>query len=164
VTELASIPLGTLPAGVPAQTLALHCGESRVIGAADRLIAEVSNGGAVDRIMLPGGAWGLAEAATLSEGRIKRLMLGGRIPVKQAVEAVLGPRTLREIILIGHQDCAWYRELEPRASAGQLVRAQGQDILRARDEILRWAPRRLTVSGWMLVLDEAGGTTARRLF
>ncbi|HEX6032284.1 MAG TPA: hypothetical protein VFY90_12705 [Tepidiformaceae bacterium] len=164
MTELASIPLGTLPAGAPASRLALHCGESHVIGAVNQLLGQTGDAGAIDRIMLPGGSWGIAEAASLSEGRIKRLMLGGRIPVKQAVEAVLGPRSLREVILIGHQDCAWYRELEPRASAGQLVRAQGQDMLRARDEILRWAPRSVTVSGWMLVSDESGATTARRLY
>jgi hypothetical protein len=131
--------------------LALHCGEGATRAAFDELLGRLYPADRCDRAALPGGAWWLAEAANFSEGRLKRMLLGGRLPAREAVEAMLGATALREVVLLGHQDCAWYRQRFPRHTPGDLVREQGADILRARAEIARWAPRALPVSGWLLL-------------
>lgn len=153
-----------LDSGAPATVLALHCGERGPRGAFDELIGSVAPGSPLERVMVPGGAWWLAQAAGLTEGRIKRLVLAGRQPVREVVDSFLDSSALELVVLAGHQGCSWYRRRYPRHSAGELVREQGADILRARQEVERWAGRRLAVTGWILLADESGQTSGRRLF
>ena len=152
-----------LDGGAPATVLALHCGERGARGAFDELIGTVAPEAPLERIAIPGGAWWLAQAAELTEGRIKRVLLGGRHPVKEVVDSFIDSSVLELVVLVGHQGCSWYRRRYPRHSPGDLVREQGADILRARDEVEKWAGRRLAVTGWMLVADEAGNAMGRRL-
>jgi hypothetical protein len=80
------------------------------------------------------------------------------------VDSLLDSSALELVVLAGHQGCSWYRRRYPRYSPGELVREQGADILRARDEVERWAGRRLAVTGWILLADTAGQASGRRLF
>jgi hypothetical protein len=165
VSETPSIALNArLDGGAPATVLALHCGERGPRGAFDELIGTVAPDSPLERVVVPGGAWWLAQAAELTEGRIKKLVLGGRQPVRNVVESFLDSSALEMVVLAGHQGCSWYRRRYPRHSPGDLVREQGADILRAREEVERWAGRRLAVTGWILLSDESGATSARRLF
>ncbi len=164
-TEGTSIALNArLDGGAPATVLALHCGERGPRGAFDELLGTVAPGSSFDRVVIPGGAWWLAQAAGLTEGRIKRMVLAGRQPVREVVESFLDSSALELVVLAGHQGCSWYRRRYPRHSAGDLVREQGADILRAWQEVERWAGRRLAVTGWILLADESGQASGRRLF
>ncbi|MGH2608323.1 MAG: hypothetical protein ACRDHF_04475 [Tepidiformaceae bacterium] len=165
MSEAASIAISArLDGGAPATVLALHCGERGPRGAFDELIGAVAPGSPLERIVIPGGAWWLAQAAELTEGRIKRIVLGGRHPVRDVMDSFLDSSALELVVLAGHQGCSWYRRRYPRHSAGELVREQGADMLRARDEVERWAGRRLAVTGWILLADASGQASGRRLF
>jgi hypothetical protein len=165
VTEAASIALNArLDGGAPATVLALHCGERGPRGAFDELIGTVAPGSPFERVVIPGGAWWLAQAAEMTEGRIKRIVLAGRQPVREVVESFIDSSELELVVLAGHQGCSWYRRRYPRHSAGELIREQGEDMLRARQEVERWAGRRLAVTGWILHADASGKASGRRLF
>ncbi len=165
MSEAASIAISArLDGGAPATVLALHCGERGPRGAFDELIGAVAPGSPLERIVVPGGAWWIAQAAELTEGRIKRIVLGGRHPVRDVMDSFLDSSALELVVLAGHQGCSWYRRRYPRHSAGELVREQGADMLRARDEVERWAGRRLAVTGWILLADASGQASGRRLF
>ena len=146
-----------------APLLVLHCGEALLLASVERLLESHAPGVQADRLSLPGGCWWVAEAAGLTEGRVKRALLRGRMPVREAVEALLDGGNVREVMLVAHEGCAWYRRSAPGASAGDLVKQQGRDMLRARAEIERWAPRGTAVGGWMLVAAE-GEAGMRKLF
>ncbi|MCC7366707.1 MAG: hypothetical protein IT303_20280 [Dehalococcoidia bacterium] len=141
--------------------LALLCGEAEVQSAFARFLEE--HWGAADRVAVPGGAWWVAQAADLTEGRVKKVLLRGRAPVKEVVELLLDRVSLRQVVVLGHQDCGWYRREARAVTAGELVRRIGADMLRAREEIERWAPRRITVEGYMLT-DSGGQADFRKLF
>ena len=126
-----------------------------------RVLAEYAGAASVDRVALPGGAWWLAEAATLSDGRLKRTLLRGHKPMRELLQSVLGDGTAHCVLLLGHQECSWYRLRFPGASPGDLVRRIGADLFRARDELIRWAPANVEVRG-LVLLDGPAGT--RRLF
>lgn len=142
----------------PSRWLAVHCGESGAAGGLDGLVRSAAAGQPLDRICLPGGAWWIAEAVRIGESKLKRALLG-RAPSRQAIEALLADGRVDRVLLVGHHECSWYRGRSPGASAGDLLRDQGHDILRAREEILRWASG-LEVEGWLLLPGE--GEAGRR--
>ncbi|MGH8431693.1 MAG: hypothetical protein ACREUF_14955 [Solimonas sp.] len=145
--------------------LALHCSEVDMQGSFVELLDAIAPGERVERIALPGSAWWLAQAAELTEGRIKRIVLGGRQPVRDVVDAILSSSALRQVVLLGHQECAWYRQQFPRLSPGDLVREQGNDLIRAREEVWRWSERNFAINGWIVVAAGEGvGGSAKQLF
>lgn len=157
------IALHTIPEQrAPASVLALLCSEEGAGPLFEELIALLQPKESVEHVSLPGGAWWAARATELTDGKLKRIGLGGRSPVREAVEAMVVAGSVRSILLLGHQDCAWYRARFPGASPGSIVREQGADLLRARDEIRRWSPRPVTAEAW-LIMQSAGTTRARRL-
>ena len=116
----------------------------------------------MERILLPGGAWWLAEAAEASSGRFKR-MVAGRIGAVEAVSVMLASPSIESVLIAGHQDCTWYRERFPRVSAGDLVKRIGAAMFTAKDELERLAGRKQRVRG--VVLVRAGdGWEPRDLF
>ncbi len=144
--------------------MALHCSDAAFQAHFDAVLAARGTAGLVERVSLPGGPWWLAQAASLTEGRVKRAIIGNRLPIREAVDSMLGNSALKAVVLIGHQSCGWYERLHRGESAGQLVRRQGQDMFNVRDEVRRWSTRSLEVSGHMLVIDNDGTVSARQLF
>lgn len=140
--------------------LAVFCGEASGHAVVEAFFAHEFEGLALDRAAVPGGAWWIAEAASFTEGRLKKFALRGRRPVREIVDTLLGGRGPRTVVLVGHEGCSWYQRRSPGASPGELVRLAGADMLRARDEILRWAPGALDLRGYVLLADGS----ERRLF
>lgn len=154
------VALESRPAADQPNSVALHCIDARYQPVFDELLQEVL-GENPFRLSLPGGAWWLAKAAGRTEGRFKRVVLG-RLPVRDFLDSFLAGRDVRRAVLLGHGECVWYREAEPRLSAGDLIRLQGEHMVRARDEIKRWLPR-LEVSGY-IVQAEGDGSAGRKIF
>lgn|GEM_PF-4452041 len=144
-----------------ARGLLVACGEPAIRHPLETLVA-ASLGASCEAILLPGGCWWVAEAASLTGGRLKR-MLASRSSTYEAVEQFLGDPSISSVALVAHQDCSWYRARHPRSSPGDLVKRAGEDLYAARDEILRLARRALPVSGTMLVSRD-GQWDPRRLF
>jgi hypothetical protein len=143
--------------------VAMFTSEARYFAAMSEFLAARYPSETVDRVAVPGGPWWLAKAASLSESRVKRIILGELKPVREAMRSLVDSHDLRELVLIAAQDCAWYRRLYPRLSPGETVRRQGEDMVRARDEALRWAGRPISVSGHILTFDAQGAITFRTL-
>ena len=131
--------------------LLVACGEPAIRDALAELEAQQFPGQPVERLLLPGGCWWLAEAAAITSGRLKRMVLS-RSSTYDAVVDFVADRTLSGVALVAHQDCSWYRARFPRLSAGELVKHAGADLYTARDEVRRLAGRNLSVSGTMVVL------------
>lgn len=136
-----------------APPLAIFCGETAGHAAVEAFFAREFAGAGLDRVAVPGGAWWVAEAASFTQGRLKQFALRGRRPVREIIDALLGGRSPRTVVLIGHEGCSWYARRSPAASPGELIRLAGSDMLRARDEILRWAPGALDLRGYVLLAD-----------
>ena len=142
--------------------LLIACGEPSVVAALESL-ADASVGVLpVERILLPGGAWWLAEAAAASGNRLKRIV-AGRITAVEAVSEMLGSASIVSIVIAGHQDCAWYADRHPRLGRGELVKRIGADMYAASDELQRLARRPLTVS-WFVLVRTTAGWEPRKLF
>lgn len=142
--------------------LLIACGEPAVAEALTGVAERHFGGLPVELILLPGGAWWLAEAADATSGRFKR-MVAGRISAVEAVSAMLGSPSIQSVVIAGHQDCSWYRERFPGAGPGDLVKRVGAAMYSGRDELLRLAGRQVHVRG--VVLVRAGnGWEERELF
>ena len=150
--------------GGAATVVAIHTSEARYLPAIDEFLAARYPSSAVDRVAVPGGAWWLAKAASLSESRVRRFIMGELKPVREGMRALVDSQGLREVVLIAAQDCAWYRRLYPRLSPGDVVRRQGEDMFRARDEARRWTGRPIAISGHILTFDSEGLVTFRTVF
>ncbi len=144
-----------------ARALLVSCGEPAISGALDAYQAARLPGWSVERVLVPGGCWWLAEVA--SAGRLKKL-IASRGSAFEAVSEMLSGGNVSLITLVGHQDCQWYRERFPGDSPGDLVRRIGKDLYAARDEIRRIAGRPLEISGDMLIRGANGLLEPRRLF
>jgi hypothetical protein len=142
--------------------LLVACGEPALRDALAGLERERFGGQPVERLLLPGGCWWLAEAAAMTSGRLKRMVLS-RSSTYDAVVDFIADRTLSGVALAAHQDCAWYRARYPRLSAGELVKRSGADLYTARDEVLRLAGWNLPVTGTVFVAT-GGEWSARALF
>lgn len=139
----------------------IACGEPAVSAALAAFEAARFSGLPVERVLLPGGCWWLAEAA--SAGRLKRI-IASRSAALDGVSAMISGDSVSEVALLGHQDCHWYHDRAPAAGPGELVRRIGQDLYIARDEILRVAGRALTVTGHVLIRRAGAEFTPRQLF
>jgi hypothetical protein len=60
--------------------------------------------------------------------------------VRQSVHGWLSRTGLASIEIVGHEGCDWYRRQHPHASAGDLVRIQGDDLVTALGEATALAP------------------------
>lgn len=149
--------------GAPATVLALHCSERAWRTAFEELTAKLTPGKRAEHLAVPGGAWGLARAAEIGEGRVKRVLLAGRQPIRDAIESVLAGQSIVNVLLLGHQDCTWYARRFRGLSEGARVREQGVDILSAREALLRWAPARVAASGWVLLVGPDGALSGRKV-
>lgn len=142
--------------------LLVACGEPAIGEALASLEAQRFDGQPVERLLLPGGCWWLAEAAAMTGGRLKRIVLS-RSSTYDAVVDFIADRTLSGVALVAHQDCSWYGARFPRSSPGELVKRAGADLYTARDEVARLAGRNLSVSGTVFVIAD-GKWSARTLF
>ena len=129
--------------------LLIACGEDAVRDGLAALEQSAFSQQQPDRILLPGGCWWLAEAASAAQSRLKRAAMNRN----SAVEAVRDflTATSGPIVLAGHQDCSWYRARHPMLSPGDLVKRIGADIYAARDEAQRLAGHELSIQGIFLV-------------
>jgi hypothetical protein len=143
--------------------LAISCSEPAVFAAVGAVIGDRAGALPVERIAIPGGPWWVARAASANEGRVKRFITGSLVPMEELARRFLGDTTLAEVVLIAHQGCRWYRDADRRATAGELVRKQGEDLYRAAAEVRRWAPSDTRVSG-IILLAGPGGLESRVLF
>ena len=130
--------------------LLIACGEPAVTRALADVATRSFGATPVEHLLLPGGAWWLAEAADATSGRFKR-MIADRVTAVEAASAMLASPAVEGVVLVGHQDCWWYRERFPRSGAGELVKRMGADMYAGRDELLRLARRALPVRGLVLV-------------
>lgn len=135
--------------------LAVHCSEGRFLPAFDELLARVGSPEA-DHISVPGGPWWLAEASRVTQSRLARIAASRVTSARQALERLVREGGVRRVVLLGHQDCAWYAQLDRSASRAALIQRQGQDLLRARDAVVEAAGSNMAVSGHILTFDEDG--------
>lgn len=70
---------------------------------------------------------------------------------EQAISRQLLEAGIRRVILLGHQDCAWYARLQGLAST-----AHADDLVRARDALARVASPAVVINGYVLTVDESG--------
>jgi hypothetical protein len=147
--------------GEPA-VLAIHCSEPGPQDAFRYLLRLRYGDALVESVAVPGGAWWVARAANATRSRTRR-WIAGRVAdsLEDAIETALARRSLKAVELLGHQGCSWYGRVGRSASAGELVRRQGEDLFVAAEELARWS--RLPVAG-RIVLDEPEGSTVKTLF
>jgi hypothetical protein len=156
--EKLSAGLGT---GDPA-VLAIHCSDAGAQAAFYDVLKRKHGNSIVESVAIPGGAWWLARVASATRSGPRR-WLAGKVagPVEDAIERALARRTLQAVELLGHEGCGWYELVVRNASAGELVRRQGEDLFVAAEELARWS--RLPVAG-RIVLGGSDGATVRTLF
>ena len=141
--------------------LLIACGEQAIRSALDNFEREMFGDEDVERILLPGGCWWLAEAAVASAGRLKRAVMN-RSAAIDGVRALLAA-TRGPVALVGHQDCSWYRSRYLGLSPGEVVKRIGTDIYSARDEMQRLGSSALLTKGVILVRGD-DGWSSRSLF
>ena len=142
--------------------LLVGCGEPAAAKETDafaRSFAEAE----VDRVLMPGGCWWLAEAASATSGRFRRAILGEHVPVRDALIRFITDTAIGRVILLSHQGCEWYARQFPDLTAGEQLKHAGADMFAARDELLRIGPPELVVEGHVYI---AGGPVPgfRQLF
>jgi hypothetical protein len=143
--------------------LLIACGEASVRQALDEFEGEQLPAFEVERILVPGGCWWLAQAAEATSGRLKR-MVASRSSAFEGVASILGSAQLYRVVLTAHQDCSWYRRQFPGLGPGDLVRHMGADMYTARDEAVRLAKRALPVTGTVFTRGGDGSWGAKGLF
>lgn len=143
-------------------SVAVHCMDARYMDGFDELLLSVLGADPL-RIVVPGGAWWLAQAASAGEGRLRKFLLHGRVPAQEFVDTFLRGRGLKRVVMVGHQDCRWYHEMNPKLSDEEILRLQTSHILRARNEIDRWASHAMESHGFLLRSKDAA-LVADRLF
>ncbi len=156
--EKISAGLGT---GQPS-ILAIHCSEPGAQQAFRAVLQGRHGTELVETVAVPGGAWWVARAANATRSKARR-WIAGKVAdsVEDAIESALARRTLKSVELLGHQGCGWYDRVSRNATAGELVRRQGEDLYIAAEELARWS--RLPVAG-RIVLEDADGALVRTLF
>jgi hypothetical protein len=142
--------------------LALQCSDPAAREAFRQVIQRFHGEASVETVAIPGGPWWVARAANATKTRARR-WIAGRVAgsVEEAIEAALSRSSLRAVELLGHQGCAWYERFDRRATPGELVRKQGEDLYLAAEELARWS--RLPVAG-RIVLEGTPGARVRTLF
>lgn len=142
--------------------LLIACGEPVVAEAVESVARTGFGLLPVERVLLPGGAWWLAEAAEATSGRLKRLV-SGRLGAVEAVSAMLAGPEIEAVVLVGHTECGWYRERLPGVGPGEMVKRVGTALFTGREELRRLAKRPIPVRGVMLV-HGADGWSPRDVF
>ena len=145
------------------RALLIACGEASLRHPLDDFERDHLAGFEVERILVPGACWWLAQAAEATSGRLKR-MVASRSSAFEGVAAILGSAQLERAVLTAHQDCSWYRRQFPALGPGDLVRRMGADMYTARDEAARLAKRALPVTGTVVTRGAAGSWAAKALF
>ncbi len=116
------------------RALLIGCGEP-AIHAETESFAESLGVEHLERVLMPGGCWWLAEAASATSGRFRRALLGEHVPVRDALVRFIAHSRIERVVLLAHEGCDWYRHQHPGATEGARLKIAGEDIFTARDEL-----------------------------
>ena len=153
---VAKSPLGKAQPSV----LAVYCSDHRFRKATIEFLESTHPNTGIDQFVLPGAIWWVARLSHLSNNAIRRVVLKNLSSVQNAVKLLIRKHHLSQVVLIGHQDCAYYKTVYPELSPADAIRAQGKDLVLARDALAEWSGREtLTVSGYIATFDDAGVVT-----
>lgn len=145
---------------VHAKTAIICCGESAILSSVVRF-AE-ARGSTYEVVSLPGGSWWIAQLVNLTKGVVRKLLLGNVRPVKEMIRSMIDQGT-EEVVLVAHQDCNWYRRINPAVTSKELVRLQGQDLFLAKTEIAEWSGRALSLEAF-IATRESGEWRFNKLY
>lgn len=121
--------------------IAVSCSEPGAREATDSFLAEAYTERRPEVVAVPGGSWWLARAAGSGQSRVRRWAAQAAAgAVRESVHGWLSRTGLASIEIVGHEGCDWYRRQHPHASAGDLVRIQGDDLVAALTEATMLAP------------------------
>jgi hypothetical protein len=116
---------------------------------------------AVDEVVLPGSVWWLAKVTQVPSG------IAGLVAelkqLRNGIKVLIQAHHPTHLVLVGHQDCLWYKRLYPHLTAEQAIRQQGEDIIAAKRGLLSWLESRLEVSGYIATFDREGVVTFRNV-
>lgn len=121
--------------------LVVHCSSGHLQPIFREFLEGTLKLGEYDLLAIPGGPQALAALDYLP----KFAWAGGRW-TKFLVDA----HGLKRIVLIAHEDCAWYKQLH--GDHAQMEQKQRADLIHSRDH-LRQALPGVTVEAWFVTLD-----------
>lgn len=140
---------------LPVSSAVVHCSEGRFARQFEELLARIGSPDA-EHISLPGGPWWFAEGSRLTRNRLARMAAQRALPARTTFRGLVAASGIRRLILLGHQDCAWYARLHPNMAPADHIRRQGEDILRARDGAAELFGPGVVISGHVLTFDDSG--------
>ncbi len=108
---------------------AVYCSDGRYGDQIDQFLHAGLGFPRYDRVAVPGGAASLAD---------HMIVMRERAALERQVKFLVEAHQLRRVVLIAHQDCAFYRLV--RIRAGSLEQQQVEDLARAADRIRGFAP------------------------
>ena len=140
--KLAEVPLGphgvraaqaTFVSDVPFESerigaAAIYCSDGRFGDQIDEFLHRGLGFPRYDRVAVPGGPASLAD---------HMVAMRERAALERQVKFLIEAHELRRVVLIAHQDCAFYRLVRLR---GSLEQQQVDDLARAEDRIRSFAP------------------------
>jgi hypothetical protein len=115
---------------------AVYCSDGRYGDQIDEFLHRGLGLPRYDRVAVPGGAAALAE---------HMVAMRERAALERQVKFLVEAHGLRRVVLIAHQDCAFYGLV--RIRSGSLEQQQVEDLSRAADRIRGFAPG-LAVDGY----------------
>ena len=115
---------------------AVYCSDGRYGDQIDEFLHAGLGFPRYDRVAVPGGAAALAD---------HMIVMRERAALERQVKFLVEAHALRRVVLIAHQDCAFYHLV--RIRAGSLEQQQVEDLARAADRIRGFAPG-LAVDGY----------------
>jgi len=145
------------------RVLLVACGEPGIHDATEEFARRIACDH-LDRVLLPGGCWWLAEAATATSGRLRKVLVGEHVPVRDALTRFIGDSGITRVILLGHQGCEWYRQRFPEASEGMRLKQAGADMFTARDELQRIAGPGLVIEGHLFAMPGGAAGSFHQVF
>jgi hypothetical protein len=121
--------------------VAVSCSEPGAREGLERFLADAYKDKRPEVVAVPGGSWWLARATGYGQSRIRRWAAQSATgAIRESVHGWLSRTGLVALEIVGHENCEWYRRQHPHASAGDLVRLQGDDLVAAATEAASLAP------------------------
>jgi hypothetical protein len=108
---------------------AVYCSDGRYGDQIDEFLHAGLGFPRYDRVAVPGGPASLAD---------HMIVMRERAALERQVKFLVEAHELRRVVLIAHQDCAFYRLV--RVRAGSLEQQQVDDLARAAGRIREFAP------------------------
>ena len=105
-------------------SLAIYCSDGRFTRAVEELLAHLGHSG-LDTLTLPGGPGLLSASTSYSE----------REAVARAASFLIVGHHIRNVVLIAHQGCGYYRDRYPGEPAAAIEARQLTDLRAARQAL-----------------------------